>query len=102
MPREIARYSISYGLAGCYMPDSHDGPYVAATRAGLANIIRSELETYGMPACLFREVRIRKLWSFIRRNGSSVAHFSLDHKGYSLAFHGLTAAECDAMEEESV
>ena len=78
------------------MPDSQNGPYVATTRAGLAGIIRAELKMYDMPACLFREVRIRKLWSFIRRNGSSVAHFHLDHGGYTLAFSGLTEAECRA------
>jgi len=75
------------------MPDSVSGPVEFATRREFAEYIRSELDFYEMPASLFREVKLRKLWAFIRRNGASVAHFSLDHKGYSLSFEGLTEEE---------
>jgi hypothetical protein len=34
-----------------------------------------------------------RLWSFIKSKGSSCAHFRLCHKGYELAFHGLTEDE---------
>jgi len=98
MARNIARYSISYGLSGCYMPDSVNGPYFAATRKELAALIRAELEFFDMPASLFREVHITRLWQFIRHNGSSVMHFQLNHKGNTLAFHGLTEEEAEQMD----
>ena len=93
MARPVARYAVTFGLAGCYMPDSHDGAFECATRRELADLIRSELEVYELPKSLFREVRINRLWSCIKRNGSSSAHFSLIHDGHSLSFHGLTEEE---------
>lgn len=95
MTQKLARYSVSNGLAGCYMPDNVSGPYLFGTRAELAAFIRSELEHLDLPASLFSEVRIRRLWGFIQRHGSSTAHFSLVHKGYALSFHGLTEEEAD-------
>lgn len=91
--KNTARYAVTFGLSGCYMPDSYSGAYECATRADLANLIRSELRLYGLPASLFREVRIRKLWQYIKRRGSSVAHFAIVHKGHSLSFTGLTESE---------
>lgn len=101
MPRNVARYAVTYGLSGCYMPDSHSGAMQFDTRAELASFIRAELETYDMPASLFADVKIRRLWSFISRHGSSSAHFSLTHGGYALAFHGLTEDEFNAQDEEA-
>ena len=88
-----ARYAVTFGMKGLYMPDSHDGAHIFHTRRKLAEFIRGELEMYDMPKSLFGEVRIKRLWRFIERHGSSAAHFSLCHKGHELAFHGLTAAE---------
>ncbi|RWI06831.1 MAG: hypothetical protein EOQ89_03620 [Mesorhizobium sp.] len=88
-----ARYAITYGLSGCYMPDSHGGAYEFNTRGDLRDHIKAEMEFYGIPKSQFSQVRIEKLWRHIQRHGSSVAHFSIDHKGYSLSFHGLTLAE---------
>lgn len=96
----IARYSTSYGLSGCYLPDSHGGPIEFTRRRDLAEFIKDELQAYDMPASLFREVRIARLWSFIKRNGSSCAHFRLCWKGYELAFHGLTHEEFEQQNEE--
>lgn len=93
MSTPVARYAITFGLSGCYMPDSHDGAYEFTTRKELADMIRSELEMYDMPASLFREVRIRALWAHIKRHGASSAHFSLIHGGNALEFHGLTEEE---------
>jgi hypothetical protein len=101
MTQKIALYTVSNGLAGCYMPDYVSGPINFTTRKKLAAYIRSELERMEFPASLFGEVNIRKLWSFIQRNGSSVAHFSLQHKGQEIAFHGMTQAEFDAAEKEN-
>src|SRR5580658_9294018 len=91
--RNAARYGVTFGMEGLFMPDSHDGAHIFHTRRELATFIRSELEMYDMPKTLFGEVRIKRLWRFIERHGSSTAHFSLHHKGHELTFHGLTAAE---------
>ncbi len=88
-----ARYSITYGLSGCYMPDSHLGAMEFFTRKELASFIRYELSQLDWPESMFAEVKIRKLWRFIARNGSSVAHFSLEREGYALSFYGLTRDE---------
>ena len=100
-PITAARYAITFGLAGLYMPDSHDGAYEFYSRRELAAFIRSELETYDLPKSLFRDAHVRRLWRFIKRHGSSSAHFTLCHGDHELAFHGLTddeyrqqAAEC--------
>jgi len=98
--RPVARYSVSFGLAGCYLPDSHGGVYEVTRRTDLADIIREELRMYDLPACLFRDAHVRRLWRFIKRNGSSVAHFSLYHGDHVLAFNGLTQAEYDAAAED--
>ena len=93
--KTIARYTVYQGLAGCYMPDSNHGAHEFTTRRELAAAIRDYLDMADMPACLFNDVRITRLWSFIKRNGSSSAHFTLTHKGYSLTFSGLTEEEFD-------
>jgi hypothetical protein len=93
-----ARYAVTFGLRGCYMPDSNSGPVEFTTRAALASFIRSELQTFDLPAYLFNEVRIRKLWGFIQRHGSSTAHFALYHGDNALEFHGLTAEEFEQEE----
>ena len=100
MSHTIARYAVTFGMTGCYMPDSHDGAFEFGTRSELAQFIKSELEVYGMPASLFGEVRITKLWGFIKRNGSSCAHFGLCHKGFTLGFHGLTHDEFLSLQED--
>lgn len=98
MAKQIARYSVTYGLSGCYMPDCQSGPVICSTRRELAAAIRSELETYELPASLFGEVGIRQLWRFIVRNGSSSAHIHLHHGANVLSFHGLTEAEAEEMD----
>lgn len=95
----VARYSVGYGLQGCYLDDSHYGTFECATRAELAALIRDALEFYEMPACKFKEVGLRKLWGFIRRNGSSVAHFNIQHGAHVLNFYGLTEEEYNAAVE---
>lgn len=87
-----ARYCVTFGLSGCYLPDSQ-GYIEACTRSDLASHIKAELQFHDMPASLFREVRISKLWTWIKKHGSSVAHFDLHHKGYVLSFIGMTEEE---------
>jgi hypothetical protein len=100
MPRAIVRYAVTFGLAGCYMPDSHDGAFEVYRRKDLADLIRSELETYDLPKSAFNQVRLTNLWRFIKRNGSSSAHFSIHHEGHALEFHGLTEAEYAQQQKE--
>lgn len=101
MATPIARYSVTFGLRGCYMPDSCSGPYVFSTRRDLAEHIRSEIESYDLPKSLFREVRMRNLWAHIKRHGSSTAHFSLHHGANALEFHGLTEEEFNEQEAQN-
>ena len=89
----IARYAVTFGLAGLYIPDCHDGVYEFQSRSALAAFIRGELETYDLPKSLFRDAHVRRLWRFIKRHGSSSAHFTLYHGDHELAFHGLTEDE---------
>ena len=96
----IARYSITSGLSGCYMPNSVSGPYAFGSRKELADAIRYEIEFMGWPTSLFRQVRIANLWDFIKRNGSSSAHFSIYYGAEEIAFHGLTEEEFEAGQED--
>jgi hypothetical protein len=96
-----ARYSVYSGLAGCYMPDYHSGPHFFNRRKDLAAHIRYELEWRDWPANLIREVNLTRLWSFIKSNGSSSAHFKIYYKSEVLAFNGLTEAEYQEMAESN-
>lgn len=100
MAKPIARYNVTFGLSGCYMPDSVSGPMEFTTRKALAEFIRDELRNYELPASLFRQVRMRNLWSFIKRHGSSTAHFALHHGANALEFHGLTEDEFNEQNAE--
>lgn len=92
-------YSVTSGLAGCYLADNASGPYHFSTRRELADFIRDEIEFKGFPANTFEQAHIRRLWSGITfaRSASSY-HFSIQHDGREIAFQGLTRAEADAME----
>lgn len=94
------RYSVSNGLAGCYMPDNVSGPCVGNTRRELVRMIADHVAMLDWPASAAREVKVKALWSFIKARGSSCAHFSIVRDGYELAFHGLTENECAALECE--
>lgn len=94
-----AHYAVTFGLSGCYMPDSHEGFHEFHTRRELAEFIRGELEIFDLPKSLFREVRIRNLWRFIKRHGSSSAHFYLYHGHNVLSFYGLTESEFNDYQE---
>lgn len=101
MARNVAQYSVTVGLQGCYMPDSHYGAFQFDTRRELLAFARSEIEAQGFPANTFRQIKWTRLWQFIRRNGSSVAHFTIDYQGREIAFHGLTSDEFAAMNEDA-
>ena len=97
---QLARYAITTGLHGLYMPDSHLGAFEANTRRGLMDQIRYAIEFADFPKSSVREVKARRLWSFIKRHGSSTAHFTIVHKGQEIAFHGLTEEEFNQQSEE--
>lgn len=88
-----ARYCVTFGLRGCYMPDSNSGPMEFTRRKDLMDFIRGELEVYELPQSAIRQVRANRLWSFIKRHGSSQAHFAIHHGAHALEFHGLTEEE---------
>jgi hypothetical protein len=100
MSKPVARYTITSGLAGCYMPGSNSGPQEYTSRKELADAIRYEIESQDWPAYLFREVCIRNLWAHIKRYGSSSAHFRIQHGAHEIAFHGLTEEEYSEQSRE--
>jgi hypothetical protein len=89
----VARYSVTSGLAGCYMPDNCGGPREFTRRTDLADAIRYEIEFQEWPASCIKQVKLTDLWKFIKHNGSSSAHFAIHHKQYVIEFHGLTEDE---------
>lgn len=91
-----AFFRLSFGLTGCYMPDSDFGVYEVTRRRELVSIIRDALAFYDLPSRLIREVRINRLFAHGKRHGFSSVHFSLDHKGHSLHFGGMTEDEYQA------
>jgi hypothetical protein len=94
-------YSVSNGLPGCYMPDNISGPYSGTTRRELVALIRDQIAYMDWPASVIRQVKIRRLWNHVGGHGASCAHFSLDHGGYQLSFHGLTDDDAAQMESEN-
>lgn len=101
MPKTIVRYSVQFGLSGCYLPDSEWGPLVCTTRKELSEAIRDCLHFYELPASLFRQVKIKNLWGYIAMTGASNAHFNLHHKHYTLSFTGLTEEEANELDKEN-
>ena len=100
--KHAANYSVTFGLQGCYMPDS--GPNLLPTcytRKALGDAIRYEIEFYDLPKSSIRQVQLRKLWAWIKRNGSSSAHFHIAHGHNVLSFNGLTSDEAAEMDGES-
>jgi hypothetical protein len=91
-------YSVTYGMPG-YLPDS-GSLYFGSTRGEMADMIRDNLKAYDMPAALFHDVRLQRIWGGIKRWGSSSMHFHLHHKGNVLSFHGLTQEEYDRLDGE--
>jgi hypothetical protein len=98
--KTTARYSTSFGLSGCYLPDSHGCAFECNTRKELVSYIKSEIEAYELPKSMLRTVKINRLWIHIKAHGSSSAHFYLTNKGYVLQFHGLTEEEFNNSNEE--
>lgn len=91
-------FTLSHGLRGCYLPDSHGGAYMITRRKELADAIRSELEFHTdspqQARRAFRDVGIKRLWSQAKRHGTSSIHFTIPtSEGYGLNFHGLTEDE---------
>lgn len=107
MSKPLWQYSVTVGLAGCYMPNYQGGAVEGTTRRELANFIRDQIGMFadqeGDPSekSLFAQVRINNLWRHIARHGSSSAHFSIDiGRGEQIAFHGLTRDEFTQLQAE--
>ena len=90
----IARYTITSGLSGCYMPNNVSNAQAYKTRKELADAIRSEIECQDFPKSAFNQVRIRNLWSkIVYADSASSMHFSIEHGAFEIAFHGMTEEE---------
>jgi hypothetical protein len=89
-----AFYKTGFGLAGCYLDDSQGGAMEFNRRRDLAEAIRYELEAYGLPASLLREVSLRRLWrAIVNAKSASSFTFHLHHGAHVLTFYGLTEHE---------
>jgi hypothetical protein len=90
-------FTLTYGLQGCYMPDSHMGPYVAHTRREIVEAVRDALAFYEAPKVAIKQVSWNRLWSQAKRHGTSSIHFCIaTSKHNMLEFHGLTEEEYNA------
>lgn len=87
-------FTLTYGLQGCYMPDSHMGPYLATTRREIIQAVREALEFYEAPKSAIHQVAWKRFWAQAKRSGTSSIHFCIaTDKHNMLEFHGLTEAE---------
>ena len=93
------KFHIMSGMPG-YMPNYNSGPYVAATRKELTDILRTELDMLNYPANRFADFNVRRMWRFTQfaKSGSS-CHASCDeHNGEQMEIYGLTDDEFNEME----
>lgn len=97
---KTAYFSLSFGLSGCYMPDSFFGTYAVTTRKEIASAIRDAIEFYDLPESLVRQVKLNRLFDFGKRHGFSSMHFDIVHNGNALHFGGMTADEFDAENQD--
>jgi len=87
-------FTITYGLQGCYMPDSDYGPYAVNRRKDLIDAVRDTLAMVDAPKNRLRHVRWRRLWSQAKVHGTSSVHFCIaTDKHNMIEFHGLTEDE---------
>lgn len=93
-------FNLTFGLQGCYMPDSSYGPHAVSRRKDLIGAVRDTLEMlldqeddWSVARCM-RDVNWTKLWSQARRHGTSSIHFCIaTSKHNMLEFHGMTEEE---------
>jgi len=96
-----ARYTITSGLAGCYLPNSASAPQAYHSRRELADAIRAEIEYQSFPKSAFAQAQVRNLWrKIVHVDSASSMHFSIEHGAYEIAFHGMTQEEFDAAEAQ--
>jgi hypothetical protein len=97
MARHQALFTLTYGLQGCYMPDSHLGPYCVTRRKDLIEAVRDALTFYDVKNAKERLHSIfwrERVWPHIKQHGASSLHFCIPTDEHNmLEFHGLTTAE---------
>ena len=93
-------FGLSFGLAGCYMPDSHYGSFVVNTRRDMVATVRDALAFYEMPKSAIHQIKWLNVWRHAKRHGVSSLHFSIEHKGNCLAFSGMTEAEYEMANQD--
>lgn len=100
-------FTLTYGLQGCYMPDSHFGPYAVTTRSGITYAVRETLSMLlgqegdkSVDSCM-RQVSWKRLWAQAKRSGTSSIHFCIATSDHNmLEFHGLTQEGYEQAEKE--
>lgn len=64
---KTARFTIMYGLEGCYMPDSDFGHYAVTTRRDLVQAMRDALAFYDFPKAAIHQVKWLRVWDHAKR-----------------------------------
>ena len=76
------------------------GVFACSTRKELADLVRDAIFWASFPANVFADAKIRRKWGFIKRYGSSSAHFNLYYKDQAIVFEGMTDDEYEAANRE--
>lgn len=101
-------FNLTFGLQGCYMPDSSYGPHAVSRRKDMIGAVRDTLEMLldhegdrAVAGCM-RQVDWRRLWSQAKRSGTSSIHFCIATGEHTmLEFHGMTESEYLEAEREN-
>jgi hypothetical protein len=99
MTAKTSYFMISFGLQGCYMPDSYTGAYSATTRREIVAALKDAIDFYDFPKTSIRQVSLKRLWDHAKKHGTSSLHFCIGHKHNMIEFHGLTKSEYDEHNE---
>ena len=90
----VGYFSVTYGLQGCYLPDSDAGAYRVTRRKDLLETFRDICRMYDVPEYRLRDVRWMRVWHHIKQHDASSLHFCIaTDKHNMLEFHGMTEAE---------
>jgi len=92
MAKGVYRANYSFGLYGCYMPD-FSFPVEFKRRKDFVAFVKGELAFYDIPASAIKQIPFKRVWGHVAAHGGSSVHCSIDYKGNTLAFIGLTDEE---------
>lgn len=94
------KFTLHFGLAGCYMPDNSQ-VYCCYTRKEFVSLLEDELGHADWPASAFNQFKVKRTWNNVQRykSGSSV-HTSAYHGANCISVNGMTDDEYDRWMED--